>query len=482
MASPYDSVSIVNYNANPPADDGSVTEANRVKWATIKTKLNDPLEEAIEDINTNLTNAFGKIDAGVTSTAISYQVLSTDQGKLVRASASGITITTPDAAGVGAPFVFGFLNDSSGDITLDGSGSQTIDGDASVTVPAGAGGRIRTDGTNWFTDGQNFQRTQVIPQGYLTLVSTASAPLAVFPAADVAAATAVYYRPDTGNLVPIPNGTSFAVREFAELTLSLVASHAANTILDVFAFDDAGTIRIGTGPAWTTATAGSGARGLGAGTTELEKLKGLPVNKVAATMRNGSTTYSVAAKCGLYLGSIQMDGTNGQVTCHVSYGQSRKWGVWNAYNKHLIIMKGGDPTSSWSVGGAGSVRAQNGSSANSISTFQGLADENILYRLVQIGVITANQGAGAIAGVIKNGIGINSTTAFSGKYGTIDQSFGSMSAGLVVQQRQDMVAEYLAPPSIGVNVATATEQLTNLLSQILYGTEALCNFTASYRG
>lgn len=169
MGDQYTSVSVTNYNANPPPDDGSATEANRLKWSTIKTKLTDMLNTAIASINTNVIAAFGKVDGGVISTAISYQVLAADQGQLVRGTASGITITTPDAAVVGAPFVFGFLNDSSGDITIDGSGSQTIDGDANVIVPAGTGGRLRTDGTNWFTEGQNFQSTILnLALGYLS--------------------------------------------------------------------------------------------------------------------------------------------------------------------------------------------------------------------------------------------------------------------------------------------------------------------------
>lgn len=161
MADPYDSVAISGYNTNPPADDGSAVEANRVKWATIKTKLNDPLKTRTDSMDAAISAAFAKImgGAGVTSTSISYTVLSTDQGKLVRATNSGITITTPDATDVDAPFVFCLLNNSSGNITLDGNGSQTIDGDASLTVPADGGVMIFTDGANWFTTGQNYQRT-----------------------------------------------------------------------------------------------------------------------------------------------------------------------------------------------------------------------------------------------------------------------------------------------------------------------------------
>lgn len=412
MATPYSGVNITGYNSNPPADDGSQTEANRVKWATIKTKLNDPVKTRTDDINTALIAAFGKIDGGITSTGVNYTVLSPDQGKLVRATVASITITTPDATDVGSPFVFGVLNDSTGDITLDGSGSQTIDGDASVTIPAGAGCRIRTDGTNWFTEGQSFQRTQVVPQGYLTLIAEASNGLSPIPSSDQSAATAVYYRPDVGNLLPIPDGTNFSVREFSELTLTLNSNHVASGIYDCFVWDDAGTLRVGTGPVWTTATAGSGARGTGAGTTELQKLKGLAVNKLAITLRNGATTYSVSAKCAIFVGSIYIDGSAGQVTCHVTAGQSRKWGVSNAYNKRRINLMVSDSTATWTYNSA-TVRQSNGAAGNKATVFSCIAEDKIEIRFSQ----NIDLGGSGSLRDVSVGIGVDSTTTVSGKAG-----------------------------------------------------------------
>lgn len=166
MGAPYTSVSVASYNANPPPDDGSQVPANRVTWAKSKEKLADPLKVALESMNTNIGTAFGKVigGAGITSTALTYGVGAADQGKLVVATASGITITTPDAATVGNPFVFGVLNNSSGDITLDGSGSQTVNGSANLTMKAGDGWLVFTDGTNWFVIGR---KTGVLPRGHI---------------------------------------------------------------------------------------------------------------------------------------------------------------------------------------------------------------------------------------------------------------------------------------------------------------------------
>jgi hypothetical protein len=156
MAAPYTSVSITGYNSNPPADDGSAVAANQILWSTIKTKLPDPVKTAVESINSGLVSAFGKVigGAGVTSTGVSYGVQSSDQGKLVRATAASITITTPDATTVTSPFVFAVLNNSTGTITIDGSGAQTVDGEANISVASGTGFMMFTDGSNWFTNGR----------------------------------------------------------------------------------------------------------------------------------------------------------------------------------------------------------------------------------------------------------------------------------------------------------------------------------------
>jgi hypothetical protein len=480
MADPYSGVSITGYNSNPPADDGSAVEANRVKWATIKTKITDPVKTRTDDMNTALIAAFGKIDGGITSTSIGYTVLSTDQGKLVRATASGITITTPDATDVDAPFVFELLNDSTGDITFDGSGSQTIDGDASVTVPAGAGFRVRTDGTNWFTGGQNFQRGLTQPQGYLTVISTASSPTSPIVNSDQAAAGALFYRPYKGNLVPISNGTLFTVREFAEKTLTLHANHVANGIYDVFLFDDNGTITIGTGPVWTTVTAGSGARGTGAGTTELDLLKGLLVNKVAVTMRNGATTYSVGALSGLYVGTILIDGSAGQVSCHVTWGSSRKWGVWNAYNHETISLQTGENTSSWNNASA-TVRPSNNTATNVVSLVIGLPVVRVNITHTQRMSLKPD-GASSTEQAVTCGIGINSSSAFSGTQGFVTVDSNAV-GGTTGAYGSTATALHTMQPAIGAHNIFAMEQGNSASNVVVlfYGTQANQALKVEYR-
>lgn len=170
MGNPFTSPSIgAAYNATPPSDDGANTSTNEVTWAKHKTKLSDPVKALVESAITNTNSAFAKVvgGGGVTNTGVNYTVQSSDQGKLVRATAASITLTTPDATSELSPFVFGFLNDTSGTITLDGSGAQTIDGEATITVPAGKGGWLFTDSSNWYSAGLNFDVTPKLPRGHI---------------------------------------------------------------------------------------------------------------------------------------------------------------------------------------------------------------------------------------------------------------------------------------------------------------------------
>lgn len=161
MGAPYTSVTVASYNLNPPPDDGSQSPQNQVVWATTKTKLADPIKTAVEAVNTNIPLALAKLvgGGGITETSTDYEIQASNQGGLVVCDTASRTITTPDATDVDEPFVVAVVNTSSGSITLEGSGAQTIDGATSITIPAGNGVNLHTDGTNWFTDGQNFTRS-----------------------------------------------------------------------------------------------------------------------------------------------------------------------------------------------------------------------------------------------------------------------------------------------------------------------------------
>lgn len=305
------------------------------------------------------------------------------------------------------------------------------------------------------------------PQGRLT--PSSATPVI---SSDVVSATAVYYTPYVGNLIPIYNGATMTPTEFSELTLTLSASHAINTIYDVFVFSNSGVLTLATGPAWTTVTAGSGARGTGASTTQLTRIKGLWVNAVSMTGRNGATTYSIGANLATYVGSIFIDGVAGQVTCHTSFGQSRKWGVWNAYNRETIQLISGDGTASWAYSTA-TVRQSNAAAGNSVAVFTGLAEQTTRIIAVQALIIG---GAGGSGGTV--GIGVNSTTTYSGKKGTA--LWGSLAGS--TNATLDATASHTMAPALGLNNINFLESGTGTATCTFLGTSANMQIIAEYKG
>ena len=300
------------------------------------------------------------------------------------------------------------------------------------------------------------------PQGYLTM--TSATPIIT---SDVSAGTAVYYTPDAGNIVPIWSGTAFVSNAVSELTLTLNANHLANTIYDLFVTLNSGTPILVTGPAWNTSTAGAGNRSTGAGTTELESYSGVKVNKYDMTARNGATTYAITARQATYVGSMSMDGTNGQLTCHVTWGQSRKWGLWNAYNRKRILLRAGDSTASWTYVSL-TIRQSRATAGNTLQIFSGLAEPRYVLEFVQrVKVVEANAGAAV-------GIGLNSTTAFSGTRGY--QAITSNTNEFTP------TAKYLMLASLGKNDINSLETTSAGTGSTLYGTEDYMCLSADWMG
>ena len=147
----YTPQSPVNYNQNPPPDDGSTTEANRVKWATILTKLTDVLKTFTEAVDTEVGAALGRtFGSGVTSISTNYTVLTTDNGKVINVTSGSPTITLLAAGTATTEFVVTIKNSGNGTVTIDGDGSETIDGQTTLLVGKGSVS-LFTDGSNWFT-------------------------------------------------------------------------------------------------------------------------------------------------------------------------------------------------------------------------------------------------------------------------------------------------------------------------------------------
>lgn len=315
------------------------------------------------------------------------------------------------------------------------------------------------------------------PGGYLT---TSSSTDNIIQTGDAIGATTLYYTPYTGNFVPVFNGTSFIPTIFSQLALALSSSQASNSIYDVFLSLDSGVLKIGFGPAWTggsggSVTAGSCARGTGAGGTAIQRVNGIWLNTNSMTANNGISTYSIPAQRGTYIGSVFIDSTQGQVTCHRSWGSSRKWGVWNAYNRLPIFLKAGDSTASWNIPTGSVIRQSDAAAGNTLALFMGLAEETFQIRFDQ------NIEFGSFqTGAPRVFIGVNSTTAgsgFSGRGGTQVVSGGTQTIPYT-----NLFAELASGPLLGLNNFNCLEQNTGSAVCNGLGTEPNMVLLANYRG
>src|SRR4029077_20012933 len=207
-------------------------------------------------------------------------------------------------------------------------------------------------------------------------------------------------------------------------------------------------------------TPGSCARGSGAGSTAIQRLNGLWVNSVAMTVNNGATTYSVGALSATYVGSVFVDSTAGQVTCHVSAGQARKWGVWNAYNRRDLSLSAIENTGadgfSWSYSSS-TWRQSNNNANNYAFVFSGLAEESVNIEFTEL-VSSMYAPPNSLPNIA---IGINALTP-PGR-----QSYAGVSN---TNLDADISAQYTLPPSVGVNkIITIERENGNSVPAIFFG-------------
>ena len=218
----------------------------------------------------------------------------------------------------------------------------------------------------------------VPPQGRLTL--TSAVPVLT---ADATAATTIYYTPYRGTSVPLYDGSAWSNNELAEISLALDSSsghtgyHQSGKTFDLFVFDDAGTKRLGSGPAWSS----DSSRGTGAGTTELTLRNGLLVNANSITARFGASsgnTVSVAANKATYVGSFRAS-ADGQTQFKLgtisSSAAAAAINVWNAYNRRSIKTKSGTTTDTWTYNST-TPRLPNGEAIQA-SVLQGWLEEPV---------------------------------------------------------------------------------------------------------
>lgn len=299
-----------------------------------------------------------------------------------------------------------------------------------------------------------------LPGGYLTPTSGTA-----IITTDVTAGTSFYYTPFRSNVVPIYNGSSFSPIVFSELTLTLTASQVANSIYDVFVFSNSGVLTLVVGPAWSVVTAGSGARGTGASTTQLTLVNGIYVNAVQMSAKNGASTYTVGANLATYVGSVLIDGTNGQISLTRTWGQSRRWALWNAYNRVPICMAAGNSSATFTTA---NFTPHQVSANDTAVTLCGLAEE-----IISVSYFQAIAVAAPATDQANFGIGWNSTSAYSGQRALFNSSAANSYSGLG--------ANYVSPPTLGRNDANLLIAATG--TQITFsGNQNNMQLLVTYRG
>jgi hypothetical protein len=281
----------------------------------------------------------------------------------------------------------------------------------------------RTTGSVWAKLGLPWP-----PGGRLTL--TSATPVL---SSDVSGATTVYYTPYLDQWAPLYDGTAFVMTnlggELSQATTDTAKSPAActtNSNYDLFLWNDNGTLRCTRGPAWSSSTS----RGTGAGTTELERVQGIWVNKVAIT--NGP-----AAQRGTYVGTIRTNASS-QVDFKLggagAGGTKGVLGIWNAYNRRRVLAYAAETTDSWTYT-TNTWRQANNSSGNQIDLVRGLNED-----LVQASVLSLlSHSAGGFWAAV--GVGISSSTVNSAQVSGTGSFSGSASS---------CTAQYAGNPGIGL--------------------------------
>jgi hypothetical protein len=149
MGTPYASQSATGYSSSPPADDGSAVAANKVKYATIKTQLGDPVKTLADAINTAL-----RASLNVTATAQSTAYTTTVADHLRPIEVTGTTtISLGDAATMVASamgYSVPIINRGVATVTVGRiTGTDTLDGATkNITLAPGQGVIAAVNSTN----------------------------------------------------------------------------------------------------------------------------------------------------------------------------------------------------------------------------------------------------------------------------------------------------------------------------------------------
>lgn len=145
----YTSVTVSGYNTSPPADDGTVSTANKVRWETIKTKLSDPLNSFASAVNSQMSTAIlNTFLASTSEKSGSFSVDVTEDGMSYSCTDTG-TASLPAVDDVYAGFAVLISNDGSGVITVDADSTELVGGAETQDLDENEWAIIQCNGTAW---------------------------------------------------------------------------------------------------------------------------------------------------------------------------------------------------------------------------------------------------------------------------------------------------------------------------------------------
>ena len=280
------------------------------------------------------------------------------------------------------------------------------------------------------------------PGGRPTLVS--GTPVMTSEQADK---TVVHYTPYKNDLVPIYDGAWSEVT-FPELTLNLdnnsghTGYHEVSKPFDMFVYNDSGTLRLVSGPAWTNGNTRSVA---------LERINGIWMNAASITARFGTgagDTVTVARDRGTYVGTFATTSVAGKTTWKLggagAGGNVGMLYLWSAYHRVPIVLQVRDNTNSWTYGTSTTWRPLNNNPNNSIEFVRGL-DEDYVRAELNYQCLASATGYAAL------GVGLDSTSSPTG----ILFRNGSTSVAPM------SVAKYAGQPGIGLHYVMGLEYTDN---------------------
>lgn len=176
-----------------------------------------------------------------------------------------------------------------------------------------------------------------------------------------------------------------------------------------------------------------------AATRRLTLQDGTYVNDAIMTARtSASTTVSVAATEGVYLGTVHIDASSpGKLSAITSYGQSRTYGIWNMYNRIRICAQAGSysptnfytpvTTQRWNA----IESALTGGTPFSIGVMRGMAEDGVSLSLKRSVYLNAATNPCSY----ECGITMDTTLNFSGQEGSCNMDATGQAIGFLPEAR-----------------------------------------------